>query len=140
VILAAMAELDVDRTVLDQAIAIEVELAAARRGLDRHERRRLGQELAAVATGLPSLDVCGYRELRGANQRIAEELAAARAKLVWYEEMLTSRENALRRAQRNIRMLNGSLSFRIGRVLMTPARLVKRGLRRAARRMRAVSR
>jgi hypothetical protein len=75
-----------------------------------------------------------HRELREAMIRLRGQLEHAEAQLKWYQELLSSREYALKRAQRTINVLSGSISFRAGRALIAPARLLKRLLRRAIRR------
>lgn len=136
VTLTAMAGLDVDRAVVEDAVTAEVALVAAVRGLDTYERRQLATEIATMATGSRSPEVHSYRELREAATRLEQELISAQAKLVWYEEMLSSRESALRRAQRTIKLMNSSVSFRVGRLLIAPARFAKRVLRSGVRRIR----
>ncbi|NLU78866.1 class I SAM-dependent methyltransferase [Micromonospora sp. HNM0581] len=78
-----------------------------------------------------------YQQLREAWLRQQEENTRLAALLKWTEDLLTSRERALRRAEAKINLLSGSLSYKVGRLAITPARMAKRGARAAKRRARA---
>ncbi|WBB89519.1 class I SAM-dependent methyltransferase [Verrucosispora sp. WMMC514] len=77
-----------------------------------------------------------YQQLREAWLRQREENARLSALLKWTENLLTSRERALRRAEAKLNLLSGSLSYKVGRLALTPARMAKRGARAAKRRAR----
>jgi hypothetical protein len=134
VILAGMAGQTIERNAMQAAVEAEVDILAAIRGLDAAGRGDLLTQLAAVDAGTPPLDMDSHRELREAMIRLRGQLEHAEAQLKWYQELLSSREYALKRAQRTINVLSGSISFRAGRALIAPARLLKRLLRRAIRR------
>ncbi|MFI7550987.1 class I SAM-dependent methyltransferase [Micromonospora sediminimaris] len=78
-----------------------------------------------------------YQQLREAWLRQREENTRLTALLKWTEDLLTSRERALRRAEAKINLLSGSLSYKVGRLAITPARMARRGARAAKRRARA---
>jgi hypothetical protein len=98
--------------------------------------------LAAVAGDGPDRpardrpDARAFRELAATRDRLARELAEARAKALWYEQMLTSRENSLNRAERIIELLSGSGPARAGRALVGGMRAARGTARAAARRVR----
>ena len=82
-------------------------------------------------------DARAFREVAATRDRLAGELADARAKLLWYEQMLTARENALKRAQRINELLSASGPARAGKALIGGARVARRSLRATVRRIRA---
>ena len=134
VVLGGVAGHDLDRATVDTAVETE---AARRRRPARPGRRRTGAlatELRAVAPTDPPAGPRSYQQMREAWVRQREELTRLAALLKWTEELLTSRERALRRADATINLLSGSLSYRVGRLAITPARLAKRGARAAKRR------
>ncbi|MBQ1024100.1 class I SAM-dependent methyltransferase [Micromonospora sp. C95] len=91
---------------------------------------------AAVSLTDPPPGPRSYQQLREAWLRQREENTRLAALLKWTEDLLTSRERALRRAEAKINLLSGSLSYKVGRLALTPARMAKRGARAAKRRAR----
>jgi len=81
-------------------------------------------------------DARAFRELAIARNRLVRELAEARAKMLWYEQMLTSRENSLKRSQRIIELLSGSGPARAGMALVGGIRVARRTARAVVRRVR----
>ncbi|MEH1058837.1 class I SAM-dependent methyltransferase [Micromonospora sp. CPCC 206171] len=136
VVLGGLAGRELDRRTVDAAIEAEAAVSAALRGLDADGRVRLATELRAVEPTDPPAGPRSYQQLHQAWLRQREELTRLGALLKWTEELLTSRERALRRADATINLLSGSLSYRVGRLAITPARLAKRGARAAKRRAR----
>ncbi|MFE7871318.1 class I SAM-dependent methyltransferase [Micromonospora humida] len=136
VVLGGVAGHDLDRATVDAAVETEAAVAAALRGLDADRRGTLATELRAVTPTDPPAGPRSYQQMREAWVRQREELTRLAALLKWTEELLTSRERALRRADATINLLSGSLSYRVGRLAITPARLAKRGARAAKRRAR----
>ncbi|MFJ6197849.1 class I SAM-dependent methyltransferase [Micromonospora sp. NPDC092111] len=136
VVLGGVAGHDLDRATVGAAVEAEAAVSAALRGLDAEGRVALATELRAVAPTDPPAGPRSYQSLREAWVRQREELTRLAALLKWTEELLTSRERALRRADATINLLSGSLSYRVGRLAITPARLAKRGARAAKRRAR----
>ncbi|WBB69913.1 class I SAM-dependent methyltransferase [Micromonospora sp. WMMD812] len=136
VVLGGLAGHDLDRATVAAAVETEAAVTAALRGLDADGRVTLATELRAVEPTDPPAGPRGYQQLREAWLRQREELTRLSALLKWTEELLTSRERALRRADATINLLSGSLSYRVGRLAITPARLAKRGARAAKRRAR----
>ncbi|MCG5467243.1 class I SAM-dependent methyltransferase [Micromonospora sp. LAH09] len=138
VVLGGLAGHDLDRATVAAAVETEAAVAAALHGLDRDGRVDLAAELHAVTPTDPPVGAArSYQQLREAWLRQREELARLAALTAWTEELLTSRERALRRAETTIGLLSGSLSYRVGRLAITPARLAKRGARAAKRRATA---
>ncbi|MFB9849444.1 class I SAM-dependent methyltransferase [Micromonospora andamanensis] len=115
VVLAGVAGRDLDRAVVEAAMQTET---------------------AATPTDPPP-GPRSYQQLREAWLRQREENTRLTALLRWTENLLTSRERALRRAEAKINLLSGSLSYKVGRLAITPARMAKRGARAAKRRARA---
>ncbi|MFC8849867.1 MULTISPECIES: class I SAM-dependent methyltransferase [unclassified Micromonospora] len=134
VVLAGTAGRDLDRATVTAAVDAEVAVTAALRGLDGADRVALADELRAVEPIAPPAGLDSHQQLREAWLRQKDELTRLTALLRWTEELLTSRERALRRAEATINLLSGSLSYRVGRLAITPARLAKRGARAAKRR------
>nr|QLK00161.1 class I SAM-dependent methyltransferase [Micromonospora carbonacea] len=138
VVLAGTAGRDLDRATVTAAVDAEVAVTAALRGLDGADRVALADELRAVEPTAPPPGLDSHQQLREAWLRQKDELTRLAALLRWTEELLTSRERALRRADATINLLSGSLSYRVGRLAITPARLAKRGARAAKRRAKDV--
>jgi hypothetical protein len=138
VVLGGLAGHDLDRATVSEAVEAEAAIAAALHGLDAGGTVDLATELHAVAPTDPPVGGHSYQQLREAWVRQREELTRLAALTAWTEELLTSRERALRRAETTISLLSGSLSYRVGRLAITPARLAKRGARAAKRRATAV--
>lgn len=137
VVLGGLAGHDLARATVDAAVETEAAITAALRGLDADGRVALASEVRAVEPTDPPPGPRSYQQLREAWLRQREELTRLGALLKWTEELLTSRERALRRADATINLLSGSLSYRVGRLAITPARLAKRGARAAKRRASA---
>ncbi|MFF0254101.1 class I SAM-dependent methyltransferase [Micromonospora zamorensis] len=137
VVLGGIAGHDLDRATVTEAVETEAAVAAALNGLDLDGTVDLATELHAVAPTDPPVGARSYQQLREAWLRQREELTRLTALTAWTEELLTSRERALRRAETTVGLLSGSLSYRVGRLAITPARLAKRGARAAKRRATA---
>ncbi|MDG4798772.1 class I SAM-dependent methyltransferase [Micromonospora sp. WMMD1082] len=137
VVLGGVAGRDFDREVVDAAVETEAAVGAARRGLDAAGRIDLDTELRAVTPTDPPPGPHSYQQLREAWRRQRDENTRLSALLKWTEDLLTSRERALRRAEAKINLLSGSLSYKVGRLAITPARMASRGARAAKRRARA---
>ncbi|MEV6811953.1 class I SAM-dependent methyltransferase [Micromonospora sp. NPDC051296] len=137
VVLGGVAGWDFDRAVVDAAVETEAAIGAAVRGLDADGRVGLDAELRAVTPTDPPPGPGSYQQLREAWLRQQEENTRLTALLKWTEDLLTSRERALRRAEAAVDLLSGSLSYKVGRLAITPARLAKRGARAAKRRATA---
>lgn len=138
VVLGGLAGHEIDRATVSEAVEVEAAITAALHGLDVGAAVGLATELQAVAPTDPPVGAHSYQQLREAWLRQREELTRLAALTAWTEELLTSRERALRRAETTIGLLSGSISYRVGRLAITPARLAKRGARAAKRRATAV--
>ncbi|GAA3227437.1 hypothetical protein [Actinocorallia longicatena] len=113
-------------------LALEAEILAAGRGLSRAEAAPL---TAAVARGevmgverLPS-----HRELLALHGAVTEELRMVRSRARWAERTLAASEKkaarlekAVAQRDRQIRHLKGSRSFRAGRLVTSPGRVLIR--------------
>ncbi|MET8250607.1 class I SAM-dependent methyltransferase [Micromonospora sp. NPDC005197] len=137
VVLGGLAGHDLDRATVAEAVQAEAAIAATLHGLDANGRATLAAELQAVEPTDPPVGARSYQQLREAWLRQREEISRLAALTRWTDELLTSRERALRRAEAKIGLLSGSISYRVGRLAITPARLAKRGARAAKRRARA---
>ncbi|WP_089008546.1 methyltransferase domain-containing protein [Micromonospora viridifaciens] len=135
VVLGGLAGRELDRATVLVAVETEAAVVAALRGLDAQGRLKLADELGALEPTSPPPGPESYQQLREAWLRQREELGRVRAVLGWTEDLLTSRERALRRADAMINLLNGSVSYRVGRLLITPARWARRAARAAKRRL-----
>ncbi|MFF0176597.1 methyltransferase domain-containing protein [Micromonospora profundi] len=137
VVLGGLADRDLDRATVAEAVRAEAAITAALHGLDADGQANLAGELRAVEPTDPPIGTHSYQQVREAWLRQREEISRLVALTRWTEELLTSRERALRRAEAKIGLLSGSISYRVGRLAITPARLAKRGARAAKRRARA---
>lgn len=112
-----------DPVAVAAAVELEADLAAAAAGLDPEERAALRDRLTAVDTGTAPADGA-YRELWLAHERLRGEFDHARAVVAEQRGTLRVRADELRAARGTIARLKGSVSFRLGRALLAPARLV----------------
>ncbi|GIJ27322.1 hypothetical protein Vqi01_24840 [Micromonospora qiuiae] len=138
VVLGGVAGRDLDRAVVDAAVETEAAVSATVRGLDADGPIRLAADLRAVTPTDPPPGPRSYQQLREAWLRQRDENTRLAAALKWTEELLTSRERALRRAEAKIDLLSGTLGYKAARLAITPARLARRGARAATRRARAI--
>ncbi|MGQ5264757.1 class I SAM-dependent methyltransferase [Micromonospora sp. ZYX-F-536] len=136
VVLGGLAGHDLSRDTVAQAVEAEAAITAALHGLDTDGRGSLATRLHAIEPTDPPVGAHSYQQLREAWLRQREEISRLASLARWTDELLTSRERALRRAETTISLLSGSLSYRVGRLAITPARLAKRGARAAKRRAR----
>lgn len=136
VILAAMAGLEIEVRAIDEAVAREADLVATIRGLDEDAGREFGHHLAEAGATSGSIDNLSFQRLRQAHARQAEEIDRLRDKLAWLDGLLASHEKLLSRAQRDVSTLKNSISFRVGRVVISPAVTSKKLSRQAMRRIR----
>lgn len=81
-------------------------------------------------------DLPGLRELLAARDLLTRDLAEARAKATWYEEMLTSREYYLNRANRIIELLTDKGPARAGMALIGGAKAARHGVRLIVRKIK----
>jgi hypothetical protein len=75
-------------------------------------------------------------ELVRTRDRLARELAEARAKARWYEEALTARDDSLKQARRTIELLSGAGPARFGMAFLGGVRTARRHLRVVVRHAR----
>ncbi|MBL6279547.1 class I SAM-dependent methyltransferase [Micromonospora fiedleri] len=142
VVLGGVAGRDFDRAVVDAALDVE---AAVRRIRDAEHRdspdveRGGGPEagLRTVTSTDPPPGRHSYQQLRDAWLRQRDENTRLAAALKWTEDLLASREKALRRAEAKLDLLSGTVSYQLARLAITPARIARRGARAAKRRARA---
>ncbi|WP_410812049.1 class I SAM-dependent methyltransferase [Micromonospora sp. 067-2] len=134
VVLGGLAGHDLARETVAQAVEAEAAISAALHGLDSDKRGDLATRLHGIEPTDPPIGAHSYQQLREAWLRQREEISRLTSLSRWNDELLTSRERALRRAETTIGLLSGSLSYRVGRLAITPARLAKRGARAAKRR------
>ncbi|GAA0370181.1 hypothetical protein GCM10009541_10840 [Micromonospora gifhornensis] len=148
VVLGGVAGRDFDRAVVDAALDVEAALdvdAAVRRIREAEHRdsrgadRRGGPEAGlrtVTSTDLPP-GRHSYQQLRDAWLRQRDENTRLAAALSWTEDLLASREKALRRAEAKLDLLSGTVSYQLARLAVTPARIARRGARAVKRRARA---
>ncbi|MFV2099576.1 hypothetical protein [Micromonospora sp. LOL_024] len=67
----------------------------------------------------------GWRELLADRDRLADELAEARALHRWYERTLTDRDDELKRLRRIVSLLHGTPTARAGRLLLAAVRRLR---------------
>lgn len=136
VVLGGVAGRELNRATVRVAVETEAAVAAAQQGLDPTGRQKLRDELDTLELDSPPPGPRSYQQLYEAWLRQREELTRIQALLRWTDDLITSRERALRRADAMIKMLSGSVSFRLGRLVITPARWAKRAARALKRRLR----
>ena len=110
--------------------------------VDERELARTLATMAGVELDQPPIGAWRplvLREVVAERDRLARELAEATEKARWYSEALTEREDALKRAERLVDLLDASGPARAGMAFVGGARLARRGTRAAARRLRRIS-
>ncbi|GAB3856736.1 hypothetical protein GCM10029963_53610 [Micromonospora andamanensis] len=95
-----------------------------------------GREPGPSAGNTAGAAAGGWRELLADRDRLARELAEARALQGWYERTLTERDDELKRLRRIVSLLHGTPTARAGRLLLAGARTARRTARSAVRRLR----
>jgi hypothetical protein len=135
VTLLAMAGHPGDRGVLGRAVRLEAEIVAAREGMPAHDEARL---IADLEHGVPSRPPSHRDALRTA-RRLADDLRQERGRADWLDGRLREAEEAVARRQAEMRALRRSASFRLGRAITGPVRLVRRAVRRRRRHGRAAT-
>ena len=136
IILSAIAGREMDTATIDRAVARQVAIRAVIGRLDVQGRRDIADRLAGAGSTSGAIDVLSFQRLRQAHARQADEIASLRDKLEWLDSLLVSREHALRRALSQVNSLSNSISFRVGRAVISPAILTRLQWRRTMRRLR----
>ncbi|MBX7264958.1 hypothetical protein KIF24_02060 [Micromonospora sp. Llam7] len=90
-----------------------------------------GQEAGPPVDDVGGGTAGGWRELLVDRERLARELAEARALQRWYERTLTERDGELKRLRRIVSLLDGTPTARAGRLLLAGARTARRTARTA---------
>ncbi len=137
VVLGGLAGRSLDRAVVASAIDAEATVRSAMRGLNSTGRAALAAGLRTLDSTSPPSHLDSYQQLREAWTRQHDELVHLREKMDWTEQMLNSREGALRRANLTISLSSGSVGYRVGFLILYTGRMVKRMGHRAARLMRS---
>jgi len=131
--LAAMCSFVVPFEAFDEIARLEAEVEVVLHGGGAvDESRGYAQSLQAgrsqfVAQSGPSR---GYREAMAAGIRLAEELQTRSAKVEWLEATLATRDRQVDSLERQLQSTWDSASFRMGRLLTWPVRVVVKGLKR----------
>lgn len=89
----------------------------------------------AIEADGPPLPVA-VRELTAERDRLARELADARAKALWYEEMLTRRDTELARARKLIDLLSRKGPARLGTAFVAGVQVARGSARTILRKLR----
>ncbi|MFF5215206.1 hypothetical protein [Micromonospora sp. NPDC000442] len=89
-----------------------------------------GRKPGASAEHVAGAGAGGWRELLMDRDRLARELAEARALQGWYERTLTERDDELKRLRRIVSLLHGTPTARAGRLLLAGARTARSAVRR----------
>lgn len=106
-------------------------------GTDGTDGGRAGTHRArGVAPGLGLPDAHALTTLRASHDRLAAELAQARAQIEWFERTLTGKEDALRRAERIIELLGDTGPARLGKAFLGGVRVARRSARATIRAVR----
>ena len=113
------------------APADEAELTALLAAMAGREVEASAVPAASAGPGVPAL-----RELIMERDRLARELAEARARHEWYEKMLTGREAELKRVRRINAVLRATLPGRAATASVGGLRAGKRAARAVIRRLR----
>ena len=77
-----------------------------------------------------------YAELLATRDRLARQLAEAESKALWYEQTLTSRDDALKRSQRLVELLSATGPAKAGKALMGGAKAARRTVRLVVRKVK----
>ncbi|MDG4794281.1 hypothetical protein [Micromonospora sp. WMMD1082] len=89
-----------------------------------------GQQPAGFADDVGGAGAGGWRELLVDRDRLARELAEARALHRWYERTLTERDAELKRLRQIVSLLRGTPTARAARLLLAGARTARTALHR----------
>ncbi|MGK5741227.1 hypothetical protein [Micromonospora sp. URMC 103] len=87
---------------------------------------RSTEPVGPAVAGPDRPDAAGFRELAVSRDRLARELAEARAREAWYERTLAEREAELRRARGLVALLSGTPTARAGKLVLAGARRARR--------------
>jgi hypothetical protein len=136
IILGAIAGFEIETRMIDEAVARDVHVVGIVRDLDEDGRREYGHRLGEAGATSGSVDTLSFQRLRQAHARQSEEIARLEDKLEWLDSLLRSRELALTRSLGHVRSLKNSISFRVGRVVISPALTTRSLSRRAMQRLR----
>jgi hypothetical protein len=137
IILGAIAGFDVEMQMIDHAVAAEVDVYTIVNQLDDDARREFAHKLGEAGSTSGAIETLSFQRLRQAHARQADEIASLRDKVKWLDHLLVSRERSLRRAQSQINSLNSSISFRVGRAIISPAIATRTLSRRTMKRLRS---
>ncbi len=125
-VLHAIAGRPADPELLHRGIRLEAEILAALGSAAETERARLETALAAggvtEAAGRPR----GYRELVAAHALLTDEVRFQRARAAAAEKELRKAEKKLDKVQGTLQAVRGSVSFKAGRLVTAPLRLLRR--------------
>lgn len=135
VLLSAAAGSSVDPAAIAAAVDLDVEVRAARGGLDQAAKDALHAEITAVRPAMPRVDLDGYRELQAALLREQREVARLEAVTAWNERNISMLEDALRRSERQVALFSGSVGYRSAKLVVATA---KRGLQPVKRQVKNI--
>jgi hypothetical protein len=139
VILGAIAGLEIDSPLIDRVVARSVDVHAIVADLDEDGQREYGHHLAEAGATSGDVDVLSFQRLRQAHARQAEEIAGLEDKLKWLDHLLVSHDRALLKARKQAKQLTGSISFRVGRAIISPAIATRNASRKTMKRLRTPS-
>jgi hypothetical protein len=137
IILGAISGVEIDVPTIDREIAREVGVRTIVARLDEDGQREFAHKLGEAGATSGAIDVLSFQRLRQAHARQAEEIASIQDKLVWLDKLLASRDHSLHRAQSQVAALNNSISFRVGRAIISPALGVRKLSRAGMKRLRS---
>jgi hypothetical protein len=111
----------------EMGVTLEAEIVSLQQG------RPIAKVLEQVLRGSPAY---GRRELVAVNARLTDQLAMLQERCAWSDDKLAAKEaqvrklqgqvERLRKANRQLRRLRQSKSFRVGKLVMAPLRVVRR--------------
>ena len=139
IVLGAIAGLEIDTTTIDRAVARSVDIHTIVAALDEEGAREYGHRLAEAGATSGDVEVLSVQRLRQAHARQAEEIAGLEDKLKWLDHLLASHDRALLRARKQAKQLTGSISFRVGRAIISPAIATRNASRKTMKRLRTPS-
>jgi hypothetical protein len=137
IILGAIAGFEIKTQMVDRAVASEVDLRTVIGELDDAGRRDFAHRLGEAGSTSGAIDMLSFQRLRQAHARQADEIASLQDKLKWLDNLLVSRERALRKTLQQVNALTGSITYRVGRVVIGPALATRKQWQRTMNRLRA---
>jgi phage FluMu protein gp41 len=139
IVLGAIAGSELDISTVDAAVAAEARIRIAIAGTDADRAREIARQIAEAGSLSGPIGVRSFQQLRSAHARQAEKIERLEDKLQWLDHLLASRERALRIAQTRLDGFHLSITYRVGRIVLSPLLVTRKAYQRFMGRLRNVA-